>query len=137
MSFFVCVIFFFQFRITWLFCNVPFCNIRKLIWMIIYLHLLSLLICLILFWLLLTLFLLALLLICLLILSLTINIKHLCLFFHSLPILTDILKFRPSLPPVYRISLYVQSPCSNAGKYGLEKPLLFTQCQLSVKWNHS
>ena len=46
-----------------------------------------------------TLFLLALLLVCLLTLRLSINIKHLCLFFHSLPILTDILKFRPP-PPV-------------------------------------
>ena len=44
-----------------------------------------------------TLFLLASLLVCLLILRLSINIKHLCLFFHSLPILTNFLKFRP--PP--------------------------------------
>ena len=37
---------------------------------------------------------------CLLTLGLSINIKHhLCLFFHSLPILTDFLKF--PLPPVY------------------------------------
>ena len=44
-----------------------------------------------------TLLLLASLLVCLLILRLSINIKHLYLFFHSLPILrTDILKFRPS-----------------------------------------
>ena len=41
MSFFVCVIFFFQFRITWHFCNVVFCNVRKLIWLIIYLDLLT------------------------------------------------------------------------------------------------
>ena len=43
-------------------------------------------------------FLLASLLVCLLTLRLSINIKHLCLFFHSLPILTDFLKFLP-LPP--------------------------------------
>ena len=42
-----------------------------------------------------TLFLLASLLVCLLTLRLSINIKHLRLFFHSLPILTDFLKFRP------------------------------------------
>ena len=58
-----------------------------------------------------SLFLLASLVVCLLTLRLSINIKYLCLFFHSLPILTDILKFRPpSLllnltkifdPPVY------------------------------------
>ena len=40
-----------------------------------------------------TLFLLASLLVCLLTLRLSINVKHLCLFFHSLPILTDFLKF--------------------------------------------
>ena len=103
MSFFVYVIILFQFRITWLFCNVL-CNIWKLIWLIIYLHLLGLLICLIPFWLLLTLFLLASLLICLLTLSLSINIKHLYLFIHSLPILTDILKFWPPYlfwPPAF------------------------------------
>ena len=44
-----------------------------------------------------TLFLLASLLVCLLTLRLSINYKHLCLFFHSLPILTDFLKFRPPL----------------------------------------
>ena len=49
MSFFVYVIFFFQFRITWLFCEVLFCNIRKLICLVIYLDLLSLIICLTLF----------------------------------------------------------------------------------------
>ena len=57
-----------------------------------------------------TLFLLASLLVCLLTLKLSINIKHLCLFFHSLPIITNLLKFRPprllnltkiSNPPVY------------------------------------
>ena len=46
-----------------------------------------------------TLFLLASLLVCFLTLRLSINIKHLCLFFHSSPILTDLLKFLP--PPVY------------------------------------
>ena len=101
MSFFVYVIIFFQFRITWLFCNVLFCNIRKLIWLIIYLHLLSLLICLIFFWLLLTLFLLASLLICLHTWSLSINIKHFCFFFDSLPILADFLKFRPPLSHLF------------------------------------
>ena len=45
-----------------------------------------------------TLFLLTSLLVCLLTLRLSINIKHLCLFFHSLPILTDILELRP---PIY------------------------------------
>ena len=74
-----------------------FCIIRKLIWLIIYLDLLSLLICLIIFWLFLTLFLLASLLVCLLTLSLSINIKNLCLFFHSLPISADFQKFRPHL----------------------------------------
>ena len=68
-------------------------DIRKLIWLIIHLDLLSLLICLILFWLLL--FLLVWLLVCLL---LSISIKHLYLFFHLLPILTHILKIRS---PVY------------------------------------
>ena len=101
MNFLVCVIFFFQFRITWLFCNVLFFNIWKLIWLIIYLDSLRLLICLLVFWLLLTLFLLASLLVRLLTLSLSINIKHLCLFFHSLPILTDFFKFWPSPPPSY------------------------------------
>ena len=58
-----------------------------------------------------TLFLLASLLVCLLTLRLSINIIHLCLFLHSLPILTDFLKFHPtprllnltkiSDPPVY------------------------------------
>ena len=46
-----------------------------------------------------TLFLQASLLVCLLTLRSSINIKHLCLFFHSLPILTDSLKFRPPPPP--------------------------------------
>ena len=49
-----------------------------------------------------TLFLLASLLVCLLNLRLSINIKHICLiyasFIHSLPILTDYLKFRPPPP---------------------------------------
>ena len=69
-------------------------------WLIIYLDLLSFLICLILFWLLLTLFLLASFFVCLLTLRLSINIKRLRLFFHSLPILTDFLQFgTPILPP--------------------------------------
>ena len=45
-----------------------------------------------------TLFLLASRLVCLLTLRLSINIKHLCLCFHSLLILTDFSKFQP---PVY------------------------------------
>ena len=45
-----------------------------------------------------TLFLLASLLVRLLTLRLSINTKHLCLFFHSLQILTDFLKFRPPSP---------------------------------------
>ena len=44
-----------------------------------------------------TLFLIASLLVCLLTLRSSINIKHLCLFFYSLPVLMDFLKFRP--PP--------------------------------------
>ena len=44
-----------------------------------------------------TLFVLASLLVCLLTLRLNIDVKHLCLFFHSLPMLTDFLKFRPPL----------------------------------------
>ena len=75
-----------------------FCNIRKLI----RLGLLSLLICLILFTLLIiTLFLLASLLVCLLTLRLRISIKHFCLFFHSLPILTDFFwnSDHPTPPP--------------------------------------
>ena len=47
-----------------------------------------------------TLFLLASLLVCLPTLRLSINVKHLCLFFHSLPILTDYLKLH-NPPPVY------------------------------------
>ena len=46
-----------------------------------------------------TLFLLASLLVCLLTLRLSINIKHLCHLYHSLPMLTDFLKFRPPTPP--------------------------------------
>ena len=109
MSFFVYVIFLFQFRITWLFGNVLFGNIQKLIWMIIYLDLISLSIRLILFWLLLNLFLLAPLLVCLLTLSLSINIKHLCLFFHSLLILTNFLKFWP--PCIYFYHPHPPPPC--------------------------
>ena len=45
-----------------------------------------------------TFFLLASLLVCLLTLRLSINIKHLCLLFHSLRILTDFVKFWPPLP---------------------------------------
>ena len=45
------------------------------------------------------LFLLASLLVCLLTLRLSIKVKHLCLFFHSLPILTDFFKFRPPPTP--------------------------------------
>ena len=48
-----------------------------------------------------TLFLLASLLVCLLTLRLSINIKYLCLFFLSLPILMDILKFRPVPSPPF------------------------------------
>ena len=61
-----------------------------------------------------TLFLLASLLVCLLTLRLSINIKHLCLFFHSLPILTDILKFRPlrllNLTKVSDLPVYFDPP---------------------------
>ena len=46
-----------------------------------------------------TLFLLVSLLVCLLTLRLNINIKYLCVSFHSLPILTDLLKFQPPPPP--------------------------------------
>ena len=46
-----------------------------------------------------TLFLLVSLLVCLLTLRLSTNIKHLCLFFHPLPILTDILKSPPPPTP--------------------------------------
>ena len=45
-----------------------------------------------------TLFLQVSLLVCLLTLRSSINIKHLCLFFHSLPILTDFFKI-PTPPP--------------------------------------
>ena len=44
------------------------------------------------------LFILALPLVHLLTLRLSINIEHLCLFFHSLPILTDFLKSQPPSP---------------------------------------
>ena len=61
-----------------------------------------------------TLFLLASLLVCLLTLRLRINIKHLCLFFHSLPILTDFLKFRPPpfilTPPSIKFIKNLQPP---------------------------
>ena len=55
-----------------------------------------------------TLFLLASLRVCLLSLRLSINIKHLNLFLHSLPILTDFLKFRP--PPLPPPVAYFHSP---------------------------
>ena len=72
---------------------------------------------LLLFWLFLTLFSLASLLLCLLTLSLSINIKHLCLFFHSLPILTDLLKFRPTP--------FILSPQFIKFNKNLRPPLLF------------
>ena len=86
MSFFVYVIFVFLFRITWFFCNVLFCSIRNTD--MFYTLLIN------------TLFLLASLLVCLLSLRLSINVKYLCLFCHSLLILTDILKFWPPPPPL-------------------------------------
>ena len=46
-----------------------------------------------------TLFLLASILVCLFTLRLSINVKYICLFFHSLPILKDFLKSRPLPPP--------------------------------------
>ena len=49
-----------------------------------------------------TLFLIASLLVCLLTLRSSINIKHLCLFFYSLPVLMDFLKFRPPSPHLPR-----------------------------------
>ena len=64
-----------------------------------------------------TLLLLVSLLVCLLTLRLKINIKHLCLFFHSLPILTDFLKFRPPPPRLLNLtkisdpSIYLDPPC--------------------------
>ena len=57
-----------------------------------------------------TLFLVASLLVCLLTLRLIISIKHLCLFFHSLPILTDTLKFRPPSPPFIKFNKDFQPP---------------------------
>ena len=61
-----------------------------------------------------SLFLLATLLVCLFTLRLNINIKHLCLFFHSLPILTDIFKFRPlrllNLTKVSDLPVYFDPP---------------------------
>ena len=64
-----------------------------------------------------TLFLLASRLVCLLTLRLSINVKYLCLFFHSLPILTDFLKFDPPrLSNITKISnppppIYFDPPC--------------------------
>ena len=95
MSFFVYVIFFFLFRITWFFCNVLFFNIRNTD--MFYTLLIN------------TLFLLASLLVCLLSLRLSINVKYLCLFFHSLLILTDILKFWPPTPP-HRPPRFILTP---------------------------
>ena len=46
-----------------------------------------------------TLFLIVSLLVCLLSLRLSINVKNICLFFHSLPILTDFLKFKSFVRP--------------------------------------
>ena len=109
MSFFVYVTFFFQFRITQFFCNGLFCNIGKPIWLIFYLDLLSLLICL-------YALLIILIIICLPTLRLSISIKHLCLFFHWLPILMDILKFWPPSPPFIKFNkdlwppVYFDSP---------------------------
>ena len=53
-----------------------------------------------------TLSLLASLLVCLLTLRLSINIKHLCLFFHLLPILTD---FFPN-PPFIKVNKNLRPP---------------------------
>ena len=55
-----------------------------------------------------TLFLLASLLVCLLTLRLSINIKHLRLFFHLLAILTDFLKFQPP-PPFIKFNKNLQA----------------------------
>ena len=60
-----------------------------------------------------TLFLLASLLVCLLTLRLNINIKHLCLFFHSLLILTDFLKFRHPPPLFIKFNKNLRHPISN------------------------
>ena len=57
-----------------------------------------------------TLFLLSSLLVCLLTLRLSINIKHLCLYFHSLPTLTDFLKFQNSNPPVFKFHKNLRLP---------------------------
>ena len=55
-----------------------------------------------------TLFLLASLLVCLPTLRLSINVKHLCLFFHSLPILTDFLKLHT--PPFIKYNKNLRTP---------------------------
>ena len=52
-----------------------------------------------------TLFLLASLLVCLLTLRLSINYKHLCMFFNSLPILTDFFEI-PTLPVYFDPTVY-------------------------------
>ena len=62
-----------------------------------------------------TLFLLASLLVCLLFLRLSVNIKHICLFFHSLLVLTDFLKFQPPfiltpLPPLTKFLKNLHTP---------------------------
>ena len=57
-----------------------------------------------------TLFLLASLLVCLLTLRLSINIKHLCLLFHLLPILTDFFKFRTPPPRLLNLSKIYDPP---------------------------
>ena len=108
MSFFVYVIFFFQFRITCVFRNVLFYNIRKLVLLIIFLDLLSLLICFVYsfdYYLVLTSLISCLLLACLLTLRwrININILNICLFFHSLPILTNFFRL-PPLPVYFDLS---------------------------------
>ena len=108
MSFFVYVIFFFQFRITCVFRNVLFYNIRKLVLLIIFLDLLSLLICFVYsfdYYLVLTSLISCLLLVCLLTLRwrININILNICLFFHSLPILTNFFRL-PPLPVYFDLS---------------------------------
>ena len=59
-------------------------------------------------------FLLASLLVCLITLRLSIDIKHLCLLFRSLPILTDFLKFQP-LPPFIR---HLRVPLLSLNEFG-------------------
>ena len=102
---------------------VPFFNIRKLIWLIIYLDLLSLLIFLILL----------LFLVCLLTLKLSINIKHLCLFFHSLPILTDFVELmyaQQKINKCYGIILFKDS-AKNRVIYGR---FTYTKSYWKFRW---